>query len=69
MVPLALVQFKVSGEPAVRFGMVLFNDTTTVVVLVQPFEPSVTVTVYVPGALTEGLEVFPPEVIPGPAQA
>jgi hypothetical protein len=36
--------------------------------LVQPFAEFVTVTVYVPEALTTGVAVVPPETIPGPDQ-
>jgi hypothetical protein len=37
-------------------------------VLVQPFAEFVTVTVYVPAALTVGLAVLPPEITLGPFQ-
>jgi hypothetical protein len=42
--------------------------TRAVAVLVQPLAELVTVTVYVPDALTVGLADVPPETIPGPAQ-
>jgi len=49
-------------------GSVILLLTKTVAVFVQPLEGSVTVTVYVPNALIAGLEVVPPETIPGPFQ-
>ena len=42
--------------------------TDAVAVLVQPLAELVTVTVYVPDALTLGLAVVPPETMPGPLQ-
>ena len=46
----------------------MFVVTKTFVVFVQPFEGSVTVTVYVPDESTVGLGVVPPETIPVPVQ-
>ena len=68
MVPLSVVQVNINGGHAVRFGITPVLFTATVAVLVQPFVGFVTVTVYVPAAFTVGLEVVPPETIPGPAQ-
>ena len=42
--------------------------TGAVAVLVHPLAEFVTVTVYVPDALTVGLAVVPPVTIPGPVQ-
>jgi hypothetical protein len=44
------------------------SKTLAVAVLVQPLAELVTVTVYVPDALTTGFAVVLPETIPGPAQ-
>jgi len=49
------------GEAIVAF-------TSAVAVLVHPLAEFVTVTVYVPLALTTGFAPEPPETIPGPAQ-
>jgi len=49
-------------------GATLSSFTDAVAVLVQPLEVFVTVTVYVPVALTVGLDVVPPETIPVPDQ-
>jgi len=49
-------------------GGVMLEFTRAVAVLVQPFAAVVTVTVYVPDALTVGLAVVPPETTPGPVQ-
>lgn len=49
-------------------GGIIREFTDAVAVLVHPFAEFVTVTVYVPDALTVGLAVDPPETIPGPAQ-
>ena len=45
-----------------------FIPTITVEVAVQPLVVSVTVTVYVPGKFTVGVDVDPPAVIPAPVQ-
>jgi len=42
--------------------------TSTLVVEVHPFAGSVTVTVYVPAAFTDGVSVDAPTVMPTPAQ-
>ena len=62
-----VVQVKVPPV-ALAPGGVTVEFTGAVAVLVQPLAESVTVTVYVPDALTVGLAVVPPETIPGPAQ-
>ena len=49
-------------------GGVLFRSTRAVAELVQPLAELVTVTVYVPDALTLGVAVEPPETMPGPDQ-
>lgn len=67
-VALAVEQFIVCAVPAFAFGAVVFEFTIACAVAVHPFEGSVTVTVYVPAAFTVGVAVFPPDVIPGPAQ-
>jgi hypothetical protein len=64
--PLVVIQSRVSGEPAVTFGGVMFAVTVTVAVLVQPFNGSVTVTTYDPAPLITGLEVVDPETMNGP---
>jgi hypothetical protein len=46
----------------------LFEFTITVEGAEHPLEGSVTVKVYVPAAFTDGVAVFPPEIIPGPFQ-
>jgi hypothetical protein len=46
----------------------MLSSTTASSLLVQPLAEPVTVTVYVPVALTRGLAVVPPETMPGPAQ-
>ena len=63
------VVVQVSVPPvALAPGAVLFKFTDAIAVLVQPPAEFVTVTVYVPDALTVGLAVVLPEVMPGPAQ-
>ena len=57
----------VISVPALALGPGLV-PATTVEELVHPFAGSVTVTVYVPGKFTVGVEVVPPEEIPGPDQ-
>jgi hypothetical protein len=49
-------------------GGSMVEFTPAVAVLVQPLAELVTVTVYVPDALTVGLAIVLPETIPGPAQ-
>jgi hypothetical protein len=49
-------------------GGVMFASTRADAELVQPFAEFVTVTVYVPVALTVGVAVLPPVTMPGPAQ-
>ena len=46
----------------------IFCDTVVFAVAVQPFA-AVTKTVYIPGALTVGVDVAPPAVILGPDHA
>ena len=67
-VPTPVVQLIGVDVPAVTFGAALFALTDTVVVAVHPLFGSVTVTVYVPAALTVGVAVVPPLVIPAPVQ-
>jgi hypothetical protein len=67
MVPFKTEQVKVNGDPGVTFGGVVLFVTFTFAAFVQPLAGSVTVTVYVPEAFTVGVEVLPPEAIPGPA--
>jgi hypothetical protein len=63
------VVVQVSVPPvALAPGAVLFALTDAVVVLVHPPAEVVTVTVYVPVALTRGFAVVLPEMTPGPAQ-
>ena len=63
------VVVQVSVPPsALAPGAVLFKFTNADAVLVQPPAEFVTVTVYVPLALTSGLAVVLPEMIPGPDQ-
>ena len=63
------VAVQVSVPPvALAPGGVAVKLTSAVAVLVQPLAELVTVTVYVPDALTVGLAVVPPETTPGPAQ-
>ena len=57
-----------SVVPEFTFGNVVLLVTTTFVLLVHPFEGSVTITVYVPAALTVGEAVAPPAVMPAPVQ-
>ena len=66
--PLVVVQFNTNGAPAVTFGKAPELVTLTVAVLVHPLAGLVTVTVYVPTALTVAVEVVPPAIIPDPAQ-
>ena len=47
-------------------GIPALAETETVEVLIQPVEVFVTVSVYVPDALTVAEEEFAPEVTPGP---
>jgi hypothetical protein len=61
-------QLSVCAAPASASGEVVFEFTVTVDGAVHPFAGSVTVKVYVPAAFTVGVAVFPPEIIPGPAQ-
>lgn len=61
-------QVNVCAAPAFEFGVLVFVFTTTCAGAEHPFAGSVTVNVYVPAALTVGVAVFPPEIIPGPAQ-
>ena len=68
MVPDIGLQGKTIAGPAVTFGNGVLLVTFTIAVLVHPLEGSVTVTVYVPGELTEGVLLVPPDTIPGPAQ-
>src|SRR5262249_29998698 len=49
-------------------GGVLLSPTAADAELVQPLAEFVTVTVYVPVALTVGVAVLPPDTIPGPDQ-
>src|ERR1044072_452366 len=49
-------------------GGVIFWPTRADAELVHPLAELVTVTVYVPDALTVGVAVVPPETIPGPDQ-
>jgi hypothetical protein len=63
------VAVHVSVPPvALAPGGVVFVFTAAVAVLVQPFAELVIVTVYVPLAVTVGLAVDPPDMIPGPDQ-
>lgn len=64
-VAVVVPQVIVCGEPALALGGVIFCVTFTVAVFVHP-AGLVTVSVYVPGAFTVGVAVFPPETIPGP---
>lgn len=66
IVPLVVIQFNESAEPAVAFGGTVLLVTVTVVVDVHPLAGSVMVTVYVPAAFTVGDTVVPPPVIPVP---
>ena len=68
MLPLIAVQVSVSDGPAVTSGKAPVLVTTTVAVVVQVLAGSVTVTVYVPAALTVGEDVVPPETMPAPDQ-
>lgn len=61
-------QVSVCDVPASAFGAEVFELTTTCAVAEHPLEGSVTVSVYVPAALTVGVAVFPPEIIPAPVQ-
>jgi hypothetical protein len=61
-------QVSVCGLPALALGAPAAALTTTVLVAEHPFEPSVTVTVYVPAAFTVGVAEAAPEVMPGPVQ-
>jgi hypothetical protein len=58
---------KVVVLDAVGEGAVVFCETDVLAVAVQPLA-AVTVKLYVPGKLTEGVAVEPPLVIPGPDQ-
>ena len=49
-------------------GGEMFSPTAAVAVLVHPLAELVTVTAYVPVALTVGFAVVPPETMPGPVQ-
>ena len=63
------VVVQVSVPPvALAPGGVTVEFTGAVAVLVQPLAELVTVTVYVPDALTVGLAVVPPDTTPGPVQ-
>ena len=62
-----VVQVKVPPVALAPGGLTL-SPTAADAELVQPFAEFVTVTVYVPVALTVGVAVVPPETIPGPAQ-
>jgi hypothetical protein len=62
-----VVQVKVPPV-ALAPGGVMFASTRAEAELVQPLAELVTVTVYVPDALTVGVAVEPPETIPGPDQ-
>ena len=68
IVPLELLQFNVNALPGLASGGVILLFTATVAVFVHPFAGSVTVTVYVPVALTIALAALPPETIPLPVQ-
>ena len=59
-VTVVVVHVSSIGEPALQFGGVISSVTTTSHVLVQPLLGSVTVNVYVPGALTVGVALDPP---------
>jgi hypothetical protein len=61
------VQVSVLSAPASTFGAVMFCVTFTVSEAVQPLAGSVTVRVYRPGALTEGVAEVE-EKPPGPLQ-
>lgn len=61
-------QLIVCVPPPFAFGAVLFAVTATWSVAEHPLPGSVTVNVYDPAAFTVGVVLFPPEVIPGPAQ-
>jgi hypothetical protein len=62
-----IVHVSVPPEALAPGGEVLLL-TDAVAVLVHPFAEFVTVTEYVPVALTIGFAVDPPEAMPGPAQ-
>jgi hypothetical protein len=63
------VVVQVSVPPdALAPGMEILALTLASALLVHPFAELVTVTVYVPDALTRGFAVVPPETMPGPAQ-
>ena len=63
------VVVQVSVPPvALAPGAVVFALTAADAVLVQPVAEFVTVTVYVPDALTVGVAVVPPETMPVPLQ-
>ena len=62
-----IVQLSVPPDADAPGGVVL-ELTSAVAVLVHPFAEFVTVTVYVPDALTLGFAVVPPETTPAPAQ-
>lgn len=62
-----MVQVIVWLSPALALGTVVFVVTETVAVFVQLVDVFVTVSVYVPAALTVGVAVVPPLTMPGPA--
>jgi hypothetical protein len=68
MVTVVLAQVMVPVVEADALGMAVLDVTEVLAVVLQPFDGSFTVTVYVPAALTVAAVVFPPETIPGPLQ-
>jgi len=63
------VEVQVNVPPvALAPGNIVFSVTLAVDVLVQPLDELVTVTEYTPAALTLGLAVVFPEMMPGPVQ-
>lgn len=67
-VTVGIAHVSVCAAPGVTFGVPVFELMVMFAVPVQPFDGSVTVTVYEPAALTVGVAVFPPLTIPGPLQ-
>jgi hypothetical protein len=68
IIPEGFKQFNTKGTPGVTLGKAPVFVTFTVVVFVQPFDGSVTVTVYVPAAFTVADAVVAPDNILGPDQ-
>jgi len=63
-----VVQVNTISIPAFELGIPTLPVTEVVPDAVHPFAGLVAVIVYVPATLTVGVQVVPPETIPGPAQ-